>query len=97
MNYYETMMKANKHNISAIDLMIAEEVNAQLGETLIDVMDDEKDKINKFEKICNLTWEVYKRTDEITLQHIVSTIIEIFYDGTNTIDTITRKLIIERL
>ena len=53
--------------------------------------------LNKFEKICNLTWEVYKRTDEITLQHIVSTIIEILYDGTNTIDTITRKLIIERL
>lgn len=44
MNYYETMMIANKYNVSAIDLMIAEEVNTQLGETLIDVMDDDKEK-----------------------------------------------------
>lgn len=97
MNYYETMMIANKYNVSAIDLMIAEEVNTQLGETLIDVMDDVKEKKNKFEKICNLTWEVYKKTEDVSLQYIVSTIIEILYDKVNTIDTITRKKVIDRL
>ena len=52
MNYYDTMVIANKHKINAIDLMIAEEVNSQLGETLIDVQDTEKEKRRKFEKIC---------------------------------------------
>ena len=97
MNYYDTMVIANKHKINAIDLMIAEEVNSQLGETLIDVQDTEKEKRRKFEKICNLVWEVYRKTEYITIEQIVSTIIEILYDKENTVDTITRGKIIDKL
>lgn len=97
MLYYITLIKANKYNINAIDLMIANEVNSQLGETLIDVLDTEKEKNSKFEKICNLVWEVYRRTELFPVEQIVSTIIEILYDKENTIDTITREMIIDRL
>lgn len=41
--------------------------------------------------------EVYKKTEDVSLQYIVSTIIEILYDKVNTIDTITRKKVIDRL
>lgn len=97
MNYYETMVIANKYKINAIDFLIADEVNSQLGDTLMDVLDTDKEKKEKFERVCNLTWEVYNKTEEISIQHIVSTIIEILYDRVNTIDTITRKSVIEKL
>lgn len=97
MLYYTTLIKANKYNINAIDLMIANEVDSQIGETLMDVLDTEEEKMNKFEKICNLVWAVYLKTELYSVEQIVSTIIEILYDKKNTIDTITREMIIDKL
>ena len=59
--------------------------------------DTEQSRRRKFEKICNLVWEVYRKTDYITIALIVSTIIEILYDKENTVDTITRGKIIDKL
>lgn len=97
MKYYNTFKKAIKNGINAIDLMIATEVDFQLGETLVDVLDNDDEQHNKFEKVCNLTWEVYMKTEGYGIEDIVRTIIEILYDKENTIDTITRDVVIDRL
>lgn len=77
--------------------MIANEIDSQLGETLLDVLDTEEEKISKFEKICNLVLKVYLKTKLYSVEQIVSKIIEILFDKKNTIDTITREMIIDKL
>lgn len=97
MSYYNILQKARKNEINAIDLLIANEVDCQLGETLVDVLDSDEEKNNKFEKICELTWGVFIKCEGFTVDYIVNTIIDMMYDKEHTIDTITIKSVIDRL
>lgn len=97
MSYYNILQKARENDINAIDLSIANEVDYQLGETLVDVLDSDEEKKEKFEKICELTWGVYIKTEGFTVDYIVNTIIGILYDKEHTIETITIKTIIDNL
>ena len=60
MKYYNTLKKAIENGINAIDLMIATEVDFQLGETLVDVLDNDDEQHNKFDKVrSQLSRDVY--------------------------------------